>query len=30
VAAGAIFLRMFTLPAKYDALPAQVRMAASW
>jgi len=30
VAAGAIFLRMFTLPAKHDALPAQVRMAASW
>ena len=30
VAAGAIFLRMFLLPAKHEALPAQVRMAASW
>jgi magnesium-protoporphyrin IX monomethyl ester (oxidative) cyclase len=30
VKAGAIFLRLFLLPAKHEALPAQVRMAASW
>jgi magnesium-protoporphyrin IX monomethyl ester (oxidative) cyclase len=30
VAAAVTFLRMYLLPAKHDALPAQVRMAASW
>jgi magnesium-protoporphyrin IX monomethyl ester (oxidative) cyclase len=28
--AGATFVRMFLLPAKHDALPAQVCMAPSW
>ena len=29
-AAAATFLRLYTLPAKHNALPARVRMAASW
>jgi magnesium-protoporphyrin IX monomethyl ester (oxidative) cyclase len=30
VEAGVTFLRMYLLPARHEALPAQVRMAASW
>jgi len=30
IEAGITFLRMYTLPAKHDALPAQVCMAPSW
>jgi magnesium-protoporphyrin IX monomethyl ester (oxidative) cyclase len=30
IEAGVTFLRMYTLPAKHDALPAQVCMAPSW
>jgi len=30
IEAAATFIQMFLLPAKHDALPAQVRMAASW